>query len=184
VGEYVDLGGSLMSSKPDNLAETISRLSSRELQTVVSGFADIVREKLAEGYKDDPAALAELVNIDHGQASLILQGLVPALHAEQLHVNNEALRQLLLVLAEQKEFEPYLRPAIERRLLASIDPVVLAPLLVLLLSVKWKLKVKKTKDARPEFEFEISKGATPISFLRALLARVPGWGSGATDVTG
>jgi hypothetical protein len=166
----------------DNLERTINQLSSRELRNIVSGFAEIARDKLAEAYEGDPAAWAELQRINHVQANLILKGIMPALQTESLQLNDEALRQLLLALAEHKEFELYLRPALERRLLASVDPIVLGPLLVLLLSVKWKFKVMKSKDGKMEFGFEASKNATPINFLRLLLARIPGWGSASSDV--
>lgn len=162
---------------PDPLAHTISKLSSRELQSVASGIADVVRAELADVYKDDSAALAALQRVDPAQASNILDALVPALDTGRLPLDDEALRQLLLALAEQPEFEPYVRRALERRLLVSLDPVVLGTLLVLLLSVKWKVKVSKTKEGGMEFELEASKTATPVDFIRTLLARIPGWGA-------
>lgn len=162
---------------PDPLAHCISKLSSRELRSVASGVVDVVREELSGVYSDDSAALAALQIVDSAQASRILDALVPALDTGRLPLDDKALRQLLLMLAEQPEFEPYVRRALERRLLVSIDPVVLGTLLVLLMSVKWKFKVTKSKEGGTEFEFEASKTATPVAFLRTLLARIPGWGA-------
>lgn len=161
-----------------NLENTIRNLSDRELRAVVSAFPEVARDRLAKVYATDLSAWAELQRIDKMQAGLVLKSLVPALQIEEPQFSDEALRQLLLALAEHKEYEPYLRTALERRLLASIDPVIIGPLLILVLSVKWRFKIKKTKDGKVEFEFEGSRDATPHEFLKWLLARIPGLGAG------
>jgi hypothetical protein len=165
----------------NNFEGTINRLTDREVRAVVSGLSEVTIDKLAATYKGDPATWAELVRMNEVQADVILKGIIPALQTMSLQLNDEAPRRLLLALAEHKDFEPFLRPALERRLLATVDPIILGPLLVLLLSVKWKLKVKKSKEGNVEFEFEVSKNATPSTFLRPLLARLPGFGSVSSD---
>lgn len=157
-----------------NLENTIRNLSDRELRAVVSAFPEVARYRLAKIYATDPSAWAELQHIDEIQAGLVLKSLAPELQIAEPQFNNEALRHMLLVLAEQKEYEPYLRTALERRLLVSLDPVTLGTLLILVLSVKWRFKIKKMKDGKVEFEFEASKNATPHEFLKKLLARIPG----------
>lgn len=149
---------------------------------MVSAFPEVARDRLAKVYATDPAAWAELRRINEMQASLFLKALAPALQLEDQKLPDETLRQLLLALAEHKEYEPYLRTALERRLLMSVDPVTLGLLLVLLLSVKWKFKIKKMKDGKVEFEFEASKDATPHEFLKKLLALIPGLGGGSGDI--
>lgn len=156
------------------LEYTIRNLSDRELRAVVSAFPEVTRDRLAKIYATDPSAWAELQRIDEMRAGLVLKSLAPELQIEGSQFNNESLRHLLLALAEHEEYEPYLRSALERRLLVSLDPVILGTLLVLLLSVKWRFKIKKMKDGKIEFEFEATKVATPHEFLKKLLARIPG----------
>jgi hypothetical protein len=166
----------------ENLETVIRKLHGRDLRAVVSALPEVTKDRLKKVYATDPSAWAELQRIDEAQAALIVKGLVPALIAGQ-QLTDEALRELLLGLAEHDEYEPYLRAALERRLLVSIDPVTMGSLLVLILSVKWKFKIKKTKDGKIEFEFEASKNATPQDFLKKLLARIPGLGGGSSDIS-
>lgn len=158
-----------------HLETTIRQLSSRDLRTVISAFPEVVKDKLKTGYQGDPVAWEKLQQLDEAQAALILEELIPQ-SIEGRNPSDDDLRQFLLALAEHSEYEPYLRSALERRLLVSIDPVTMGYLLVLILSVKWKFKIKRTKEAKVEIEFEVSKNATPNDFLKKLLARMPGFG--------
>ena len=161
----------------ENMQSMIHKLNGRELRAVVSAFPEVARDHLKKVYATDPSAWSELQHINEAQAVLILKGLAPALEIDGQQLTDEALRQLLLELAEHKEFEPYLLAALERRLLVSLDPVIIGSILVLVLSIKWRFKVKKTKDGKVGVEFEASKNATPLEFLKKLLARIPGLGS-------
>jgi hypothetical protein len=154
----------------EELETTIRKLNSKELRAVVSAFPEVARDRLKKVYVDDPSAWAALQSINETQATLFLKDLMPEMVDIQ-KLTDESLRQFLLGLVEYKEYEPYLRAALERRLLVSIDPVIMGTLLVLALSVKWKFKIKKAKNGKTEFEFEASKSATPREFLKKLL----GW---------
>lgn len=163
---------------PSDLEKRINRLTSRELRSVVAGLSEVARDQLAVAYKGDVSALDVLARIDTGQADRILDTLLPTVQTRSLPSTDEALRKFLLALAHHKEFEASLQSALERRLLVSIDPVLLGPLLVLLLSIKWKFKIKRTKEGKVEFEWVASKEATPADFLHWLLSSIPGLGSG------
>lgn len=160
----------------DDLKDVIQNLNSRELRVTVSAFPAVAKDALKAVYADDAAAWSELRRIHESQAASILKGLAPEFVLEDRDVSDENLRRLLLVLADDEQYQPFLRTSLDRRLLASVDPILLGTLLVFVLSVKWRIRVKKTKDGKVEFEFEASKTATPKELLKRLLKLIPGLG--------
>ena len=165
---------------------TIQGLSGRQLRAVISGLEEITREALSEVYASDQQSFKALNELDANKANAVLVSLVPDVHPQSAEVTDEELRNLLLALDDDPDLQPYMRKALERRLLVSsfFDPAVMGPLLVFLFSIKWKFKVKKAKGGKVEFEFEAGKNATPAGMLRSLLAKIPGFGSdrGSTTV--
>ena len=161
-----------------DLRQIIDGLNSRQLRSVISGLQEVVQEKLDVVYKNDRESLTALRDLDEANANLMLQGMI-SVQTQDVSLQDKDLRELLLFLSDQEEFEPTVRRALDRRLLVSLplDPVLMGSLLVFLLSIKWQFKLKRGKDGRIEYEIGASKEQTPSSLLNYLLGRIPGLGS-------
>jgi hypothetical protein len=106
----------------------------------------------------------------------LLERRVPGLTLPSRPPTDDELRAVLIAVARIPKFESDIRAALEYRLLVSVtgtEPLLLATLLLLLLSTKWRIKVRQ-RNGRWDFEFEAGKAATPLSLLRSLLAGLLG----------
>jgi hypothetical protein len=164
---------------PASLPDAIGKLNGRQLRIVTCELAEIAREGIADLYAKDDAAHDALAGLKETQALGILRNLTLEIGGGGIALSDADLRLLLLALAQDPAFAPLVSRAVERRMLANVagSPEVIGALLVFLLSIRWKFRVKRSKDGKIEYDFEAAKDATPISLLRDLLGQIPGFGA-------
>jgi hypothetical protein len=159
---------------------SIDKLTDKELLTVVRELTDIARADVSRAYTDDSVPTADLAALTNAEAHAVMCRILPILNPNDQTLEPTDLRKLLLFFAEQPELEPYLRQALNRRMLVSIsvEPMLVSALIVFILSINWKFKLKKSKDGKLEYEVDVQKAATPVSVLQNLINRSPGLGQG------
>lgn len=169
---------------PSDFRREILALSSQQLRQVLAELQSLLNNRVRELYADDPETiqgLSVLVKANDGQ--IAIRALAPDTADDCDVRSDEKLRSFLLALGDMPAFEPIVRKAIERRLLASFsgtEPVLLATFVTLVLSIRWRLKIRH-KDGKLDFSFDAEKGATPVSFIRTLLGLPGGTRSDNTD---
>ncbi len=160
----------------DDLRNSISSLSPQQLRQVLVALQLLLNMRIREIYADDAEAAAELHQLANpSDTESALDVLAPDIPKGSYDASEDKLRSFLLALADIPAFEPLVRRATERRLLASfpgVDPILLATIVTLALSIKWRLKIRR-KDGKLDFTFEAEKAPTPVAFIRSILG-LPG----------
>ena len=154
----------------DNIKVTIEKLNERELQQVASALTARLRSRVRAQYKESPATLKELED-KNSAAGIVAAAGAPEVAALQ-EVPVQALRRMLILMAQDPELRDEVRLALEHRLTASVaglDVLLVSALVVFVLSVKFDVDVKKTKKGW-DVRFKAGKQATPVPLLKSLLS--------------
>ena len=116
-----------------SLQTEVENLTDHQVGQVFEGLVEELQKEIERLYLKDEEALAQLR--ERGQASSLLIEAFSVDVSERLSLDPTSLRQRLLRIAEEQEFQPNLRKALEHRFFASgapVDPMTLKTKLWLL----------------------------------------------------
>lgn len=158
------------------MLERISVLSDAQVKQALSALTAGLRRRAEAAYVAEPEAMSAIgASLQPGAANAALRASLGGEYMEP------TARAVLEAFAAVPEFEADVRAALQQAQFVSFtgyEPWILGALITFGLLIHFKLKARRKPDGKgAEWEFEIGKDATALSFIGQLL----GIGGGGTQ---